>query len=53
MKRTQDHTIYSFHLDIEFSNKITFEQAVKEIEQEAAYMKILGVYKGDQPPFAK
>ena len=49
----QDHTIYSFHLDIEFSNKNTFEQAVKEIEQEAAYMKILGVYKGDQPPFAK
>ena len=49
----QDHNVYSFHLDIEFDDKNVFEKAAKEIEQEAAYMKILGVYKGEKPPFAK
>ena len=36
---------YSFHLDIEFEDKIDFEKTLQELKKEIHYVKILGIYK--------
>ncbi len=42
-----DPTAYSFHLDIEFDDKALFYKAIKDVERETAYLKILGLYRSD------
>jgi len=36
---------YSFHLDIEFEERLNFEKTMQELAKETHHVKILGVYK--------
>ena len=40
-----DPNAYSFHLDIEFDDKIIFDKTLKAIEKETISLKVLGIYK--------
>ncbi len=40
-----DPNAYSFHLDIEFDDKTTFDKTLKAIEKETISLKVLGLYK--------
>jgi len=39
---------YSFHLDIEFSDKQIFDNAIKDLADETTHLKILGLYRGEK-----
>jgi prephenate dehydratase len=39
---------YSFHLDIEFSDKAVFDNAIKDLHNETTHIKILGLYRGEK-----
>jgi prephenate dehydratase len=39
---------YSFHLDIEFSDKQIFDNAIKDLGEETTFLKILGLYRGEK-----
>lgn len=39
---------YSFHLDIEYSDKQIFDKAIKDLGDETTHLKILGLYRGEK-----
>lgn len=39
---------YSFHLDIEFEDRLNFLKTIEELKKESLYLKILGVYKTEK-----
>lgn len=39
---------YSFHLDIEFSDKAVFDKAINDLQKETTHLKILGLYRGEK-----
>jgi prephenate dehydratase len=36
---------YSFHLDVEFNDRIKFDETVKQLAEETLHLKVLGIYK--------
>ena len=42
-----DLNAYSFHLDIEFKDRIILEKALQLLEKETVSLKVLGIYKAD------
>lgn len=48
-----DHTTYSFHLDIEFEEKATIDAALIEIQDVVISSTVLGVYKSEPLPITE
>lgn len=44
---------YAFHLDIEFEDKKTLEDALKVLEQFTQHIRVLGIYKGEKIPVSQ
>lgn len=43
-----DPSSYSFHMDIEFSDKVIFENTITNLESKVKSLKVLGIYKGEK-----
>lgn len=43
-----DPSSYSFHMDIEFADKVIFENTISDIESKVKSLKVLGIYKGEK-----